>query len=93
VDDAAQSRHLGEYTFPVLRALVAGILTVSDAELVETMRFLAARMKIVVEPTGCLAVAAVLHGKLDVQGRRVGIVLSGGNVDPARYAALLAGGR
>jgi threonine dehydratase len=54
------------------------------------MRFLAARMKIVVEPTGCLAVAAVLHGRLDVRGRRVGIVLSGGNVDPARYAALLA---
>jgi threonine dehydratase len=65
-------------------------VTVSDAELVETMRFLAARMKIVVEPTGCLAAAAVLHGKLDVRGRRVGIVLSGGNVDPARYAALLS---
>jgi len=91
IADAAQSRHLGQHTFPVLRALVAGILTVSDAELVQTMRFLAARMKIVVEPTGCLAAAAVLHGKLDVRGRRVGIVLSGGNVDPARYAALLAG--
>jgi threo-3-hydroxy-L-aspartate ammonia-lyase len=92
IADAAQSRHLGQHTFPVLRALVAGIVTVSDAELVETMRFFAARMKIVVEPTGCLAAAAVLHGKLDVRGRRVGIVLSGGNVDPARYAALLAGG-
>ena len=54
------------------------------------MRFFASRMKIVVEPTGCLAAAAVLHGKLDVRGRRVGIVLSGGNIDPARLATLLA---
>jgi threonine dehydratase len=91
IADAAQSRHVGELTFPVLRERAAGILTVSDAELVETMRFLASRMKIVVEPTGCLAAAAVLHGKLDVRGRRVGIVLSGGNVDPGRLAALLGG--
>jgi threonine dehydratase len=90
IADAAQSRHLGELTFPVLRERVAGILTVSDAELVETMRFFASRMKIVVEPTGCLAAAAVLHGKLEVRGLRVGVVLSGGNIDPARLATLLA---
>jgi threonine dehydratase len=90
IADAAQSRSLGRLTFPVLQALAAGILTVSDAELVETMRFLAATMKIVVEPTGCLAAAAVLHGKLDLRGRRVGIVLSGGNVDLPRFAQLLS---
>jgi len=90
IADAAQSRSLGQHTFPVLRERVDGVLTVSDAELVETMKFIAGRMKIVVEPTGCLAAAAVLHGKLDVRGRRVGIVLSGGNIDLARFAALVA---
>jgi threonine dehydratase len=88
IADAAQSRSLGQHTFPVLRERVDGVLTVSDAELVETMKFLASRMKIVVEPTGCLAAAAVLHGKLDVRGKRVGIVLSGGNIDLARFAVL-----
>jgi threonine dehydratase len=89
IADAAQSRSLGQHTFPVLRERVDGVLTVSDAELVETMKFIAGRMKIVVEPTGCLAAAAVLHGKLDVRGQRVGIVLSGGNIDLARFAALV----
>ncbi len=89
IADAAQSRSLGLHTFPVLRERVDGVLTVSDAELVETMKFIASRMKIVVEPTGCLAAAAVLHGKLDVRGKRVGIVLSGGNIDLARFAALV----
>ena len=83
IADAAQSRHLGELTYPVLRERVTAILTVSDAELVETMRFFVSRMKIVVEPTGCLGAAAVFAGKIDVAGKRVGVVLSGGNVDPA----------
>ncbi|MNL74665.1 Phenylserine dehydratase [compost metagenome] len=61
----------------------------SDAQLVETMRFFGERMKIVVEPTGCLAAAAVLEGVLACAGKRVGIVLSGGNVDLATYGALL----
>jgi threo-3-hydroxy-L-aspartate ammonia-lyase len=90
IADAAQSRTLGGFTFPVLQRCVAGVLTVSDAELVETMAFLAGRMKLLVEPTGCLAAAAVLHGKLDLRGLRVGVVLSGGNVDLARFASLLA---
>jgi threo-3-hydroxy-L-aspartate ammonia-lyase len=62
---------------------------VSDAELVETMKFFVSRMKIVVEPTGCLAAAAVLSQKLDVRGKRVGIVVSGGNVDLLRFAGLV----
>jgi threonine dehydratase len=88
IADAAQSRNVGEYTFPVLQARVQAILTVSDAQLVETMKFMASRMKLVVEPTGCLAAAAVMHGKLDVKGLRVGVVLSGGNIDLARLAQL-----
>jgi threonine dehydratase len=88
--DAAQSRSVGRHTFPVLQEKVEGILTVSDDELAATMRFIAERMKLVVEPTGCLAAAAVLHGKLDVKGLRVGVVLSGGNVDLQRWGALLA---
>ena len=89
IADGAQTQHLGAHTFPVIKALVADILTVSDAELVGAMRFFAERMKLVVEPTGCLAAAAVFNGRVDVRGKRVGIVLSGGNVDLARYADLL----
>ncbi len=65
-------------------------MTVSDAELVERMKFFAGRMKILVEPTGCLAAAAAFSGKLDIKGKRVGMILSGGNVDLARFAELVA---
>ena len=90
IADAAQSRSLGRHTFPVLQQLGARIETVSDAELVEAMKFFASRMKIIVEPTGCLGAAAVLANKLDVRGKRVGIVLSGGNVDLTRFAQLMS---
>jgi threonine dehydratase len=90
IADAAQSRSLGRHTFPVLQQLGARIVTVSDAALVDAMKFFASRMKLVVEPTGCLGAAAALSGQLDVRGKRVGIVLSGGNVDLARFAALVA---
>ncbi len=89
IADGAQTQHLGEHTFPVIRKLVDDIVTVSDAELVEAMKFFAARMKMVVEPTGCLAAAAVFNGKLDVKGKKVGILISGGNVDLARFAELV----
>ncbi|VVE05294.1 threo-3-hydroxy-L-aspartate ammonia-lyase [Pandoraea soli] len=91
IADGAQTQHLGEYTFPVIRSLVDDIVTVTDEELVQTMQFFASRMKIVVEPTGCLAAAAVLQGKLDIRGKRVGVILSGGNVDMARFAKLTLG--
>jgi len=91
IADGAQTQHLGNFTFPVIRSLVDDILTVTDDELVQTMKFFASRMKIVVEPTGCLAAAAVLQGKLDVKGKRVGVILSGGNVDLARFAKLTLG--
>lgn len=89
--DGAQTQHLGNYTFAIIRDKVDDILTASDAELVEAMRFFAERMKLVVEPTGCLAFAAARRVASQWQGRRVGVVLSGGNVDLARYAQLLAG--
>jgi len=89
IADAAQSRSLGQHTFPVLQRLGARVVTVTDDQLVDTMKFFAARMKLVVEPTGCLGAAAVFNGQLDVRGKRVGIVLSGGNIDLARFAALV----
>ena len=92
IADGAQTQHLGKLTFPVVRALVDDVLVASDAELVEAMRFLAGRMKLVVEPTGSLAAAAAFAGRVDLKGKRVGIVLSGGNVDLARYATLLKEG-
>jgi len=89
IADGAQTQAPGRFTFPVIRALVDDVLTVTDRQLVSTMRFFAERMKMVVEPTGCLAAAAVLEGMLDVRGQRVGIIISGGNVDVDRYAQLL----
>ena len=89
IADGAQTQHAGQLTFPAIQALVAEIVTVTDAQLVRTMRFLAERMKLVVEPTGCLAAAAVLEGIVPVKGRRVGIIVSGGNIDVQRYAQLL----
>ncbi|VVD59345.1 serine dehydratase [Pandoraea horticolens] len=91
IADGAQTQHLGALTFPVIRSLVDDILTVTDNELVQTMTFFASRMKIVVEPTGCLAAAAVLQGKLDVRGKRVGVIVSGGNIDMERFAKLTLG--
>ncbi len=94
IADGAQTEASGQLTFPVIQALVKGIVTVTDAQLVDTMRFMAERMKIVVEPTGALAAAALLHrvaGLPDWRGRRVGVIISGGNVDIARFGKLLAG--
>jgi threonine dehydratase len=91
IADGAQTQHSGQLTFPVIQRLVQGIVTVSDAQLITTLRFFAERMKLVVEPTGCLAAAALLEGAIDLRGARVGVIVSGGNVDLARYAALLDG--
>lgn len=92
IADGAQTRALGRLTFPVIAREVREILTVSDAQLVRTARFLLERMKILVEPTGALAPAALLEGALDVRGKRVGVILSGGNVELDRLAALSAKG-
>jgi len=89
IADGAQTQHLGQYTFEVIRRDVDDIVTVTDAQLVDAMRFYAQRMKLVVEPTGCLSLAAAFHAGLDLHGQRVGVIVSGGNVDLARYAQLL----
>lgn len=83
----------GKKTFPIVRALAAGILLVSDEELIETMRFMLERMKILVEPSGAAGAAAIRHGKISGQGRRVGVILSGGNVDLTRLATWLQSDR
>mgnify|MGYP003346673397 FL=1 len=89
IADGAQSPMVGELTFEIIRRHVDDILTVTDEQLVEAMRFYAERMKMVVEPTGCLTLAAACHAGLDLRGQRVGIVISGGNVDLPRFAQLL----
>ncbi len=90
IADGAQTQALGNLTFAVIQACVDEIVTVTDAQLVEAMRFGASRMKQVIEPTGCLGLAAVLSGAVDVRGKRVGVILSGGNVDIAQFAKLIA---
>ena len=90
IADGARTQSLGALTFPLVLKHVDDIITVSDARLVEAVRFLWERMKLVVEPTGALAAAGVLEGALDVRGKRVGIVISGGNVDLGTVARLFA---
>jgi threo-3-hydroxy-L-aspartate ammonia-lyase len=93
IADGAQTQRLGRHTFPVIRELVDDVITVSDADLIETMRFFASRMKIVAEPTGCLGAAAVIQRRIGVTGKSVGVVISGGNIDMIRFAELLLLGR
>ncbi|MBU9253400.1 threo-3-hydroxy-L-aspartate ammonia-lyase [Burkholderia multivorans] len=90
IADGAQTQHLGNITFPIIRRDVDDILTATDDELVECMRLFASRMKIVVEPTGCLSFAGARRMKDELKGKRVGIVISGGNVDLDAFSALLA---
>jgi threonine dehydratase len=91
IADGAQTPMVGAITFDIIRRDVAAVHTVTDAQLVDAMRFYAERMKMVVEPTGCLSLAALMQDAPACQGQRVGVIVSGGNVDLARYAALLAG--
>jgi threonine dehydratase len=92
IADALQTTRPAERTLAVIGALAEGILTVSDLELRRAMALLASQMKVVVEPGGAAAFAALLAGRVPgVQGRRVGVVLSGGNVDPDRFGALISG--
>ncbi len=93
IADGAQTQHAGRCTFPVIQALVDEVVTVTDEQLVKAMRFFGERMKIVVEPTGCLGAAAALDNVVDVRGKRVGVILSGGNIDLRRYAELVAPAR
>jgi threo-3-hydroxy-L-aspartate ammonia-lyase len=90
IADGARTTSLGAVTFPLVMKYVSDMLTVTDEELLRTMFWLWERMKLVVEPTGALAACAVLQKKLDLEKRRVGVILSGGNVD-LRWAAAQMG--
>ena len=90
IADGAQTLAPGDITFAIIQQRVSEVLTVTDEQLVEAMRFYAERMKIVVEPTGALSLAAAISGGLPLKGKRTGIVISGGNVDLERFASLLS---
>lgn len=79
--DGAQTQYIGTLVLPILQTHVKDIITVSDDQLRQQMRFFAERMKMIVEPTGCLAAAAVFNGLINITGKRVGVIVSGGNVD------------
>ncbi|HMD03103.1 MAG TPA: threo-3-hydroxy-L-aspartate ammonia-lyase [Candidatus Baltobacteraceae bacterium] len=89
IADGQRTTSPGELTFPIVKRLCAGILTVSDDELRAAMRFAFERLKLVIEPSGAAALAALLAQKIDARGKRAGVVVSGGNVDPRSYAAVL----
>jgi threonine dehydratase len=92
IADGQQLPTPGELTFAVIRELVDEVVLASDAEIVEAMRVLFERVKTVAEPSGACALAALLAGRLDVRGLRVGVTISGGNVAADRFAALLRTG-
>ena len=89
IADGAQTQHLGAYPFEIIRRDVDDILTVTDPDLIDAMRFFATRMKLLVEPTGCLSLAGARSMKAQLKGMRVGVIISGGNVDLNRFCALL----
>jgi threonine dehydratase len=91
--DALMAPRPGEVTWPVNSRLLKGAVSATDAEVAEAMRFAFRWLKLVVEPGGACALACLLNGGLDAKGRTVGIVLSGGNVDPAVYAEVIRGER
>lgn len=93
IADGARTQSAGRFTFPLIQSYVHDMLTVTDDELLRTMFFLMERMKFVVEPTGALGAAALLSGKIDARGKRVGIIVSGGNVDLFALAPYLSRGR
>jgi len=92
IADGLQTPAPGELTFPIVRELVEDILLVSDAELIAALGFILERMKVLIEPSGAAAAAAVLGRRADFAGARVGVILSGGNVDPGKLAGYLGGG-
>ncbi|HEX8471247.1 MAG TPA: pyridoxal-phosphate dependent enzyme, partial [Brevundimonas sp.] len=86
--DALMTDRPGELTFPINRRLT-GVLTVTDAEVAEAVRYAFRTLKLVVEPGGAVSLAALLTGKISTDGKTTAIVLSGGNVDPALFSAII----
>lgn len=89
IADGLQVPSPGARTFPIVQKTVAGILLVSDDEMIETLTWMLERMKVLVEPSGVAGAAAVRHRKADFSGKRVGVILSGGNLDRKRLAEFL----
>jgi threonine dehydratase len=89
IADGAQTQHLGQHTFPVIQRYVDDVMTVSDEQLIAAMKFFASRMKIMVEPTGCLGAAMAFSGQINLRDKKIGIIVSGGNVDLGRFANLV----
>jgi threonine dehydratase len=89
IADGAQTQHLGQHTFPVIQRYVDDVMTVSDEQLIAAMKFFASRMKIMVEPTGCLGAAMAFSGQINLRDKKVGVIVSGGNVDLVRFANLV----
>ena len=89
IADGMRTQQPGALTFPIVQRLVERVMTVSDQEVKEAMRFLLLRMKLLVEPTGAVPVALPLSGRLDLRDQRVGVILSGGNADPALVAEVV----
>ena len=87
--DALQTPMPGELTFPINRRVLKGAVTISDAEAVEAVRYAFRTLKLVVEPGGAAALAAVLAGRVETRGRTTAVVLSGGNIDPGLFAAII----
>ena len=90
IADGQQTTSPGHLTWPIIHALVDAVVTIDDDALLRAMRLCFERLKLVVEPSGVSALAAVLEGRVAVEGRRVGVVLSGGNADPGVFARALA---
>jgi threo-3-hydroxy-L-aspartate ammonia-lyase len=90
IADGMRTLSPGELTFPIMLQHARGVVLVSERDVREAMVFLMTRMKLVVEPTGAVGVAAVLKRRIDLNGRTAVVVLSGGNVDPAAYGRILA---
>ncbi|MCG3208568.1 MAG: L-threo-3-hydroxyaspartate ammonia-lyase [Anaerolineae bacterium] len=91
IADGIRTQQPGELTFPIIQRHVEEILLVSDEQVLDTLKFILTRMKLVVEPTGAVAPAAVYHGLAPVSGAKIGVIISGGNVDPSLLARVLAG--
>ncbi len=89
IADGMRTQQPGALTFPIVQRLAHGVLTVSDGEVKDAVRFLLLRLKLLVEPTGAVPVALLFCGRLDLRGQRVGVILSGGNADPGLLAQIL----
>lgn len=90
IADGLRTASLGKITFPLIRQYVDDMVTVTEEEIIRTMEFLWTRLKIVVEPSGAVSLAPLMHCKLPIEGKRVGVIISGGNVDVRQAGELFA---